>query len=283
METLIEISILSFMFLIVVYLIYTCWSEVEDTSAVLKDAQKNTGINNLEELCVQISPTTFLGIQIIFAGVLFLLGTMFSVILGMILFPIGFIIPKVYINNLRKKRIQKIEAQLVDGLELLGNALKSGLNIQQATELLVKEFPPPISNEFSQVIGETRIGADFANALDNMAVRLDSRIVSILASSVRITKKCGGDLTTIFNNVAATIREQAVIQGKLNALTAQGRFQSLVLGAMPFMLLGVLWFVDRPHVETLFTFTIGNWALIIVVIMVTLAQVWIKQLMKIDV
>ena len=184
---------------------------------------------------------------------------------------------------MKAARVKKIEQQLVDGLELLGNSLKSGLTLQQSVELLVREFPKPISQEFSLLLAETRLGVDFIDGLHKMASRLDSTIVAILASGVAITKRCGGDLTQIFQNIAQTIREQAKIEGKLDAVTAQGRFQGQILGAMPFALVGILYFVDRQHVRTLFGYQLGLIAFGAVVVMVMLAQAWIVRLMKLDV
>ena len=155
--------------------------------------------------------------------------------------------------------------------------------MQQACELLVKEFPNPISKEFSIVLAENRVGVDFIDALENMATRMNSMIVQILASGVAITKQCGGDLGQIFGNLAETIREQARIEGKLKAVTSQGRFQGLILGLMPFALLIALYFVDVQHVRTLFGHQVGIYAFAGVVAMVIIAQVWIRKLMDIDV
>jgi tight adherence protein B len=87
----------------------------------------------------------------------------------------------------------------------------------------------------------------------------------------------------IFQNIAQVIRDQATIEGKLFAVTAQGRFQGLILGMMPFILVCVLYFVEPSHVETLFGYKVGLYAFSLVVAMVIFAQVWIQRLLKIDV
>jgi tight adherence protein B len=186
-------------------------------------------------------------------------------------------------RNNREKRTRRVETQLVEALELLGSSLKSGLTLPQASALVVQEFPPPICEEFNVVLAETRLGVDFVDALSNMAGRLRSNIVQILASGVAVTKRSGGDMTQIFQNIAQVIRDQASIEGKLNAVTAQGRFQGLILGLMPFALMIVLYFVDPSHIEVLFGYKFGLVAVGAVVVMVILAQVWIRKLLDIDV
>lgn len=260
------------------------FDEIMDFFGEVREQQVATGYTALSDVYLSMSPQTFLTLKLLLAGCGFLLGFLaVNVIAGALIGAFAFVLPGIMLRKAKNKRVRQVETQLVEGLELLGNSLKSGLTLPQACELLVKEFPPPISQEFQLVLAESRLGVDFNDALTNMANRLNSTIVGILSTGVAITRRCGGDLTVIFQNIATTIREQANIEGKLNAVTAQGRFQGLILSIMPFALIIVLWFIDRAHVETLFGYTIGIWAVGAVVLMVFLAQLWISQLLKLDV
>ena len=231
-----------------------------------------------------ISRENLLILRIVVVAIFFLIGFFLQgIILGFVFAVAGSFLPTMLLKMARKRRVSKFEEQLVSALELVSNGLKSGLTLQQSVELLVKELPAPISEEFGRVLNEVRLGVEFTQALANLADRLNSNITHILAAGVAVTKQCGGDLTVIFQNIANTIREQANIEGKLEAVTAQGRFQGAVLGCMPFALLILLYFIDREHVETLFGYQVGIWAVSGVVVMVILAQVWISRLLDIDV
>lgn len=281
---LIQIGLSVVMGLAILSLLYTFVGGYNEAVSDLRDQQTEYGTTQLAELYLNLSPGLFSVLRIIVAIVCFVAGAaIFNAVLGLIFGVLGWFSPTLVFKRLKAQRVHKVEQQLVEGLELLGNSLKSGLTLPQACELLVSEFQPPISQEFSLVLAENRLGVDFNAALSNMANRLDSNICRVLAAGVAITKRCGGDLTVIFNNIAATIREQANIEGKLDAVTAQGRFQGLILGLMPFALIIILYFVDRSHVETLFGYQLGLWAVGLVVVMVILAQVWIRKLLDIDV
>lgn len=283
-ETLIFITIHGIIFFMVTWIAYSLSSEINEGIQEAQSRAMQAQDASLSDLYLNLSPKVFLLLRVIAGVVLFLMGTaMLSPVLGLLLGVPGFIVPQVMLKQLQDKRIKRVETQLVEGLELLGNSLKSGLTLPQAVELLVKEMPAPISQEFSIVLSETRLGVDFNDALSSMAERLNSDIVRILASGVAVTKRCGGDLTVIFQNIASTIRSQATIQGKLDAVTSQGRFQGMILGFMPFALIIILYFVDRAHVETLFGYTLGIWAIILVVGLVVMAQLWMRKLLAIDV
>jgi tight adherence protein B len=268
----------------VAYAVHTLLGEFNRQVAELQQGELSKGDVTLAELSLSLSSSQLLSLRVLGAFVAFLLGFFaLNLIFAAGFAAVAFVGPVLYLEALRRKRVIKVEQQLVEGLELLGNSIKSGLTIQQAVELLVREFPAPIKQEFALVLSETRLGVEFTDALVNMANRLRSNIVQILAAGVMVTKKVGGDLTVIFGNIAQTIRDQANIEGKLNAVTAQGRFQGLILGFMPFALVIILYFVEPAHVEVLFGYTFGRWALGAVVIMVILAQLWIRKLLDIDV
>ena len=279
-----EILLHSTTFLAASSLVLIFANQLESRVEEIKEAKSQSSGDTLAELYVQMSPQTFMLLRVLASALAFLLGfALLGIGLGAMLFLAAFITPHFQLKRLKEKRVKLVEQQLIEGLELLGSSLKSGLTLPQAIELLVNEFPPPISQEFSLILSETRLGVDFADSLERMAERLGSNIIHILSSGIRITKQCGGDLAEIFSNIADTIREQANIEGKLNAVTAQGRFQGVILGLLPFGLIIILYFVDRTHVETLFKYQLGLAAVAAVVIMVGLAQVWIRQLLKIDV
>lgn len=266
------------------YAVYIFMTEYQSAVEELQKGEMSRGDMSLAELSLSMSPAQLLTLRIMGAFAAFLVGFFtLNIFFAMAFAAMAYVIPGFYLNNLRRKRVWKVEEQLVEGLELLGNSLKSGLTMQQAVELLVREFPSPIKQEFALVLSESRLGVEFTDALANMAERLKSNIVQILAAGVNVTKKVGGDLTVIFSNIAQTIRDQANIEGKLNAVTAQGRFQGLILGFMPFALVVILYFVDPGHIDVLFGYQIGRWAFAAVVIMVILAQLWIRKLLDIDV
>lgn len=270
--------------LVVAYISYVFIYEIDSAATDFRQRQVKSGDTSLAELYINLSPETFFMLRLILAiGVFFFTLSLLTPIFAFMLSAFVFMVPAFWLGAQKRKRVRKVETQLVDGLELLGNSLKSGMTLPQAVELLVREIPAPLSQEFNMVLAETRLGVDFNDALVNMAERLKSNIIGILASGVAVTKRCGGDLTVIFTNIAQTIREQANIEGKLDAVTAQGRFQGQVLGLMPFALVGALYFIDRSHVETLFGYQIGLWAMFLVVVMVVMAQLWIRKLLQIDV
>lgn len=279
----VEVFTLLLLFIAVTYAAYTFSTPFVCIKRSLLDLGERRAKEQLKTASLDLRPTQFFLLRLCLAGGMFVLGLMLiNWGLALLLCWFGYAIPGVWLRRVKERRLKRLTEQLVDGLELMGNGLKSGLTLAQAIELLVSELPPPLSEEFQQVLAEVRLGLDIEQALKNMAARLELAVVTILATGVSVTQRCGGDLTQIFENIAETIRARAEIEGKIQAVSSLGRFQGMILSIMPFALLLVLYFIDREHVESLFEYKFGLLALGVVVSLVIAANFWMSRLLKID-
>jgi tight adherence protein B len=184
---------------------------------------------------------------------------------------------------IRKRRFKAFEKQLPDALTMIAGALKAGASINMALESLVKEQPPPLSQEFQLFLREQRIGVDFGRSLQNMEQRLPIPDFQMFASALRIAREIGGNLAEILERLSDTLRRKATMEGKIDALTAQGRMQGYVMTALP-VLLGILLYLLEPEaMSKLFTTKEGWITLTVVIIMEIVGYIFISKITAIDV
>jgi tight adherence protein B len=263
---------------------YVFFDVLERRASELSRRGEATGAAALSAAAVASSPRRLFRKQLFLAAALFLLGLIaVNIVLGLLLAPLGYLLPLISLRKAAEKRMARITEQLVEALQLMGSGLKSGLNLTQAIELLVHDFPPPISEEFNQVLAETRLGVGITEALSNMASRLRIPVVNILATGVAVTSRCGGDLSEIFQHIAETIRARALIEKKVDAVTSLGRTQALVLSCMPVALAVVLYFIDPQHVLLLFQSSFGLAALAGAIGLIVVANLWMRRLTRVEV
>ncbi len=146
----------------------------------------------------------------------------------------------------RERRTNQFDAQLLDGLILVNNALKSGLDIATGIELIANNMKPPISEEFNQALNAYRLGAPLEVALRDMTLRIPSRALETAVSSIVIQRETGGNLIRTFEQLIITIREESKLQRKIQAISAQGRTQVGVLAFFPWAI-GLLFFMITPE------------------------------------
>lgn len=106
----------------------------------------------------------------------------------------GYFAPSLIVWWLRKRRLEKIDDQLTDALRLMSSALRSGQNLRQALELVVRETKPPIANEFGRLVKEIHLGLT-DDALRRFAARVALEDVQLAVDSMLILRETGGNLS----------------------------------------------------------------------------------------
>lgn len=211
------------------------------------------------------------------------LGLLRGMILGALMATLVLFAPGIVFKVMKQRRLERFNGQLVEGLATMSNALRAGFSIIQAFESVVKEGRNPIAQEFGMFLQQLRVGVKFEDALQDMDRRVGSEDLSLMLLSIETARRTGGNLTEVFDKIAQTIRERMRIKGRIKSLTAQGRLQGIVVGAMPFLLLGVLIMLDPQMTLGFFTQLSGIIALLTVIVMVTLGGLIIRRIVKIDI
>ena len=195
----------------------------------------------------------------------------------------GLFLPNTIIKTLRRKRELKLENQLVPAVRSLASAVRAGLNLVQGMQMLAKEAPNPTRQEFAHLIGEYEYGVPLEEAMDNAADRIGLSDYRLLLSALHTHRQRGGDLGETLDRIAESIREIQRLEKKVRIETSRGRTTARWLGAMPAVMLGMLYFIDPPGVVSLFTEPLGNMILAIVLVLNLIGFLWIRKILSLEI
>jgi tight adherence protein B len=192
-------------------------------------------------------------------------------------------VPKMIANFLWESRCGTFVNQMIDGMTLMANGVKAGLSVQQSMERISENLPNPIAQEFGLVLSQMRIGRSMQDALNELAIRIPRPDVQMFVTSVNILQETGGNMAETFQTIVFTVRERQKVEKKIEALTAQGVTQGVIVTMVPFLLLGLFAFVDPKYVEPLFSTALGWVALLIVLGLQIIGGLAIRKIVNIDV
>lgn len=285
------VIILAFIFVSVVLFLLVGIGIFTKKYAAYEERYLAKAAGTLEEMFVFLPTEQILYLSFMSIAVMAILGLVMTIgaplpvpiIVPLLFGLIGFFIPKIILRIMLKKRMDKFEQQLVDGLGTVSNSLKAGFSFMQAIDRLAKEMPAPISQEFGLVVRENRLGVTLEEALNNLTRRVKSEDLDLVVTSVIITRQVGGNLAEIFDRIAETIRERFKLQGKVRSLTAQGKLQGIVVGLLPIFLGLVLYKIDPQMMRPMFTTFFGWMALGIILVLQIIGAFLIKKIITIDV
>jgi tight adherence protein B len=197
--------------------------------------------------------------------------------------PSGWTLPRKTLNWMWRRRVRKFDEQMLDGLTFLSNSLKSGLSLLQAVDMIVQELPNPLSQEWALVMSQQKLGVRIEEAFNNLEKRIGSEDIQIIITSISILRESGGNLAEVFDTIAYTVRERRKVEGKIEAMTAQGVMQGIVIVLMPFALGFILWMMDPVLISRMWTTVIG-WVLLFIMLLLQFAGAWmIKKIVTIEV
>lgn len=197
-------------------------------------------------------------------------------------FALG-LLPRWLYRHMRRRRLRKFEEQLPDALMMLSGGLRAGIGLSSAIAQLVAESGPPLSQEFSLMLREQRLGVTLEQALDNLNRRMPTQTTVLITSAMRIANETGGSLAETLESTSVTIRSRLQMEAKIGALTAQGKLQAWVVGALPIVLMLILHKMEPQAMSMLWHTRLG-WATLAVIVGFELMGVYvIRRIVAIDV
>ncbi|MGQ9550708.1 MAG: type II secretion system F family protein [Roseiflexus sp.] len=170
-----------------------------------------------------------------------------------------FIVPRIFFFMRQNAYVRAFNKQLVEITQLLANALRAGMSIQQAIGEVAGRVPEPARSEFRQTHHELLLGDNLPLALNDMRRRLSSRDLDVLVNAIVVQHQAGGNLVRVLNGMANTLNERQRLEREIDSLTAEARFSALVVMVLPIFFL--LMIRDTPLGEALFQTVVG-WVLL---------------------
>ncbi len=199
-----------------------------------------------------------------------------------VFFMMGFF-PRLLYARMRAKRMEKFEHQLPDALMMLSGGMRAGVGLSAAIAQLVAEAPAPLGQEFSLLLREQRLGVTLEQSLNNLARRVPTQTTVLVVSAMRIATETGGGLAETLERTANTIRARLQMEGKIGALTAQGKLQAWVVGLLPVALMLVLNKMEPEAMAFLWNSRMGWGTLAVLAVLEFLGVYVIRRIIAIDV
>jgi tight adherence protein B len=204
-----------------------------------------------------------------------------SIIFGTVAGGLVVGLPWYILARMAEQRKVKIEDQLADAMVSLSSAIKAGLALAQALEILAQQCPKPICQEFQQLIGEYQLGKPLETCLLETKQRLRSENFALFAASLEASRQSGGKLNETVERIAHSVRELQRLERKIQSETAQARKSALYMAMAPFAILAIYYFVvDQENTEKLFTTVLGQIMLSASLILNLVAYFWARKILN---
>lgn len=173
-------------------------------------------------------------------------------IASLVLPVLAFVLPRFALVFMENRRVRAFEKQLAQAVDVMAGALQAGSSLPQAFEIVAREMPAPLGQEFGILMQEIRFSVPLEEGLQHMLERIKSTELDMLVTAINIQYRVGGNLTHILKTIAHTIRERVRIRGEISTLTAQARLSSYIISGMPVVVVLALMVISPQYIMKLF-------------------------------
>ena len=204
---------------------------------------------------LKLTVSEFLVTTLTVALVTALLASLVSrtIVAGAFFGLISLYLPRWYVKSRERKRLAAFNGQLGDTVGIMANSLRSGYSLLQAMELVSRETPAPMGEEFGRVVREVGLGLSPEKALENLVRRIDSDDLDLMVTAIKVQHEVGGNLSRILDTIETTIRERVRIKGEIKVLTAQQSLAGYIISGLPLALMAILLLLNPSYIMKLFT------------------------------
>jgi tight adherence protein B len=192
---------------------------------------------------------------------------------------VGAAVPFLYVAFKRRQRLNKMMDQLPEAFDLMARIIRAGQTMAQSIQAVADEFDAPLAAEFAYCYEQQNLGLSPEASLRDLARRTGLLEIKIFVLALLVQQQAGGNLAELLDKLSTVIRERARIRGKIRVLTAEGRFQAIVLLGLPPAMLLVLMFFNPEYALVLFkhpSLLVGTF------VSEALGYLWIRRIVNFD-
>ncbi|MDZ4777089.1 MAG: type II secretion system F family protein [Alphaproteobacteria bacterium] len=230
--------------------------------------------SRLVQAGTSISASTFwmfsAGSGVVFGAIAFVASGFSPIWGGAALVVMGLGLPRWVLGMLITKRQKNFVNQLADGIDVIVRGVKSGLPLNQCLRTIASESPEPLRSEFRMIVDGQAMGVPLDDNLDRMYERMPLPEVNFFNIVLGIQQKTGGNLSEALGNLSAVLRSRKLLREKVKALASEAVASAMIIGSLPFVVMGLVYMVRPAYMSILFTTSQGNLILLAAGVMMSM-------------
>lgn len=209
---------------------------------------------------VKMSPKLFWTLAAVSGAVLALVGLVAQGLLGAAAgFFVGFLgLPRWLLGMKVAARQKKFSNQLADAIDVIVRGVKSGLPLSQCMRIIASESPEPLRSEFQALCDAQAMGVPLDQTMQRMYDNMPLPEVNFFAIVLVIQQKTGGNLSESLGNLSAVLRARKLMKEKVKALSAEAQASAMIIGSLPLVVMGMVYFTRPAYIQTLFVDPVGH-------------------------
>ncbi|QST02979.1 type II secretion system F family protein (plasmid) [Pontibacillus sp. ALD_SL1] len=176
---------------------------------------------------------------------------------------LGTLAPKLIVMVKIQKRYKLLQDQIQDALLNIADALKSGHIIQKAIQIVGKDMPYPIGEEFSKTHNEMDAGKSFKKAMKELKRRIDIKDFTMAINAMEIQYEVGGKLEPLLRNMSKIIQQRQELKKEIDKTIANSKMVGIILLSAPIFFAITFTLLNKEQYAVMITTLVGQILLVV--------------------
>ena len=192
-------------------------------------------------------------------------GTVVYVLMGYpllgaipVLIAMGLGAPRMYLGWLVGKRQSRFTENFADAIDVIVRGIRSGLPVGECLNIIARESPEPIGPEFHLLVEGQKVGMTLSEVLDRAVRRMPTTDMKFFAIVLIMQQQTGGNLGETLANLSGILRSRKKMAQKIRSMSSEARMTALIIGALPFLLSGMIYLISPDYMSILWTDSLGK-------------------------
>jgi tight adherence protein B len=167
-------------------------------------------------------------------------------------------VPRWFINFMRKRRITKFLNEFANAVDVIVRGIKAGLPLNDCIRIIANEASEPVKSEFRHLSETQALGIPLSDAVVKLPERMPVPEANFFAIVIAIQQRSGGNLAEALSNLSRVLRERRKMKGKIQAMSMEAKASGAIIGALPIIVMGLVYLTSPGYISLLFTDPVGN-------------------------
>ena len=260
-------------------------SSLKDVEDRRKKARNISLTSRISQAGLSWTKQQFIIISVVVGAVLFI-GSLFAgaPILAAVLFGFagGFGLPRWYLGRRKKKREAKFLEVFPDAVDVIVRGLKAGLPLFDSIRVASQDAPEPVAGEFAAIVETQAVGMPLGDACTRMYDRMPVPEANFFGIVVAIQQRAGGNLSEALGNLSKVLRDRKKLKAKVKALSMEAKVSAGIIGAMPPIVVSLVYIMNPSYISLLWTTDLGQIMLGCSAVWMTIGIIVMRKMINFD-
>lgn len=162
------------------------------------------------------------------------------------------------LRYLKKRRETRFLNGLPDAVDVIVRGIKAGLPLLDSLKMIASEAPEPMRSEFRGIIETQTIGIPIGEACLKLYERIPVAEANFFGIVISIQQRAGGNLSEALGNLSNVLRDRKKMKAKIKAMSMEAKASAAIIGALPIIVMTLVWLTSPDYIELLWTDALGR-------------------------